>query len=292
MTKKTASKPKKVKKAAAATVADKKTAKKIEVTHKNNGVTALSLFAWNKWVALLYVVQAIALLVAAKAYSLPVTMTYLTKDTFASPSHEDVFAPAIRHLFDLNILYTLVVLLLLAAIVHGLYATLYRKRYEKELAEGVNRMRWAGYGVILSGVTVVAALIVGLRDATTLVALISLVLIANLAGLAVEVYSQRKNRRRLAYAIAGAADAMPWVIIGGSLATAVVVGTSELPIHVYGVVVAAIVSLILFAIAFTKRFRGTGKWENYLHAERAYSMVLFVLLTVITWIIFAGVLQP
>lgn len=292
MTKKTASKPKKTKTTTASATTSKKTTTKTVVTQKVSTVNALSLLSWNKWVAFLYLIQAIALVVAAKTYSLPVTMTYLTKDTFASPSHEDIFAPAVRHLFDLNILYALAGVLLLAALLHVLYATVYRKRYEKELEAGVNRMRWAGYSIITSSVTVIIALVVGLRDLTVLVPLVSLILIAHLAGLAVEVYSQRKNRRRLAYVIAGAADAMPWVVISGSLITATVLSTSELPLHVYGVVIAAVVSLLLFAVAFTKRFRNRGKWQEYMYAERAYSMVLFILLTLVTWIMFAGVLQP
>lgn len=300
MTKNTDSKTKKTKKPAASAVEKKKVtkkpAKKVEkqvVVAQVSTVNAAALATWNKWVAFLYLVQAVALVVAAKTYALPVTMTYLAKDTFASQEGADpIFAPAVRHLFDLNITYALAAILVLAAIVHGLYATVYRKRYEKELDAGVNRMRWAGYGVIVSGVVSVAALTIGLYDITVLIPLITLILLASLAGLAVEVYAQRKNRRRLAYVIAGVGAVMPWAVLAGSVATAGVISNDNIPAEAYGVVVGSIVSLLIFAVAFTKRFRGNGKWQQYMHAERAYSMTLFVLLTVVTWILFAGGMQP
>lgn len=300
MTKKTDSKTKKTKTATASVANKKKGAKKpaqkasaVTTAGNTSTVNAAALATWNKWVAFLYLVQAAMLVVMAKTYALPVTMTYLTKDTFASQDGEDpVFAPAVRHLFDINITYTLAALLAVAAIVHIAYATVYKKRYEKELDAGVNRMRWASYGLIVSGVVSVAALTLGLYDLTVIIPLIALTLLASLAGLAVEVYAQRKNRRRLAYVIAGFAAVVPWVVLGSSVAVAGVVSNDNIPAEAYGVVVGSVLSLLLFAVAFTKRFRGKGKWQQYMHAERAYSMTLFVLLTLVTWILFAGGMQP
>lgn len=268
-------------------------AKASVVSQKISTVNIAALGAWNKWVALLYLAQAVALVVAAKTYALPVTVTYLAKDTFASQEGKDaVYAPAVRHLLDLNITYALVAILLVAAIVHGMYATIYKKRYEAELEAGVNRLRWASYGVVVSGITTVVALTIGLNDVMVIAPVIVLVLLSCLAGLAVEVYAQRKNRRRLALVIAGVAAVAPWALFATSISIAGVVSNDNLPAEAYGVVIAPVVALIMFAVAFILRFRGRGKWQQYMHAERSYSMVLFVLVTLVTWILFVGRMQP
>lgn len=252
-----------------------------------------SLHAWNKWVAFLYILQAIALVVAGKAASLPVTINYLTKDTFVSKPDEDpVLALATRHLFDINLLYLLAGILVLAAIVHVVYATSYRSRYEKELQAEVNRLRWAGYGVISSGVAVVIALLVGVYDISLLFAFVALTILASLSGLAIEVYGQGKNRRRLIYTIGAVAALTPWVAVIGTFVSANVYGSGNIPAYVYSTVGSVFALHIVLLGMMYGKYRKSAQKTDYLRTERAYSVLLFVLLTAVTWQVFVGLLRP
>jgi hypothetical protein len=259
-----------------------------------NKLSVASLNTWNKWVAFLYLLQAAALVVAGTASSLPVTINYLTKDTFVSkPDENPVLALATRHLFDINLLYLLAGILVVAAIVHILYVTLYRSRYEKELQAEVNRLRWAGYGLVVAGVATVIGLIVGIYDISLLFTLIVLTVLASLAGLAIEVYGQGKNRRRLVYVIGAIATLSPWFVVIATLVSANVFGSGNIPAYVYSTVGSVLALHIVLIGLMHARYKKLGKHtSDYLRAERAYSVLLFVLLTAVTWQVFVGLLRP
>ncbi len=266
---------------------------KTKVTIRKQSVTAGSLKLWNKWLTVLYAAQGIAIVIIGVAYTAPVTTSFLTKDTLASKAGEDpVLAPAIRHLFDVNILYVLAATLLIAAITHLLLATVLHNRYEKELSAGVNRVRWAGYGVVTASVMTIIGLLVGVYDASLLGALIILVLLASLSGLAVEVYSQGKTRRRLAAVIGSIAAVTPWLVFGGFITGANVYGSGNIPAYVYGVVFSVFVLFAAFMIAQLCRYKKVGQWADYRYAERMYSVIIFVTLTALTWQLYAGILRP
>ncbi len=266
---------------------------KAVATAPKEKLSVASLQAWNKWVAFLYLLQAVALIVAGKAASLPVTINYLTKDTFVSkPDQDPVLALATRHLFDVNLLYLLAGILVLAAIVHAVYATSYQSRYEKELQAEVNRLRWAGYGVISSGVAVVVGLLVGVYDISLLFTFVVLTILASLAGLAIEVYGQRRSRRRLIYTIGGVAALGPWVAVIGTLVSANVYGSGNIPAYVYSTVGSVLVLHVVLLGMISAKYKKNTQKTDYLRTERAYSVLLFVLLTAVTWQIFVGLLRP
>jgi len=287
-TKTTVAKPKK------ATAATKKiTAEKVTASKPAKKLTAATLYAWNKWLALLYAAQGVAILVAGATYSLPVTTNFLTKDAFTSKAGETpVLAPAIRHLFDLNLVYVVAAFLFLAAIAHIIYATVYRDRYEKELAARVNRARWAGFGVIGAAMMVTISLLVGIQDISLLASLVGLTLIASLSGLAIEVYSRSTPRRRLPYVVAWIACALPWLVVGMYLLGANIYGSGNIPAYVYGVVISIFVLFIGFALNTYYQYKARGKWADYLYGERINSILLFLAVSALAWQVFAGVLLP
>lgn len=256
-------------------------------------LTTASLYAWNKWLALLYAVQGVALLIVSSVHLLPVTTNYLTKDTFVSKSGETpVLAPATRHLFDINIVYLVTALLIIAAITHVVVASVYRKRYEQELAAGVNRVRWAGYGLVAGTAIVTIGLLAGVYDISTLFVLFVLAIIASLSGLAVEVYSQGVSRRRLVYAIGNVAAIALWVVLAVYLIGANVYGSGNIPAFVYFLIGSMFVLSLGFALGVYFRYQKRGKWADYLYSERAYSILAFIAVSALTWQVFVGVLQP
>lgn len=281
----------KTKKATAAT--KKVAAEKITASKSAKKLTTATLYTWNKWLALLYAAQGVAILVAGAAYSLPVTATFLTKDAFTSKAGEaPVLAPAIRHLFDLNLVHVVAAFLFLAAIAHIIYATVSRDRYERELTARINRARWAGFGVTGAVMLLTISLLVGVQDISLLASLVGLTLIASLSGLAVEVYSRSTPRRRLPYVVAWIACALPWLVIGKYLLDANIYGSGNIPAYVYGIVISIFVLFAGFALNTYYQYKARGKWTDYLYGERINSILLFVAVSALAWQVFAGVLLP
>ncbi len=279
--KKTTTKSKKV---ATEKVTSKKTVKKI---------TNSSLYVWNKWLALLYLVQGVAIIIIGAAHALPVTTSFLTKDTFTSKVGEPpMLAPAVEHLFDINLVYLVAAFLFVAAVTHILFTTVYRKRYEQELAAGVNRLRWAGFGVAGALMLVTIGLISGVQDISLLLAFIGLTLIANLSGLGIEVYGQAATRRRLMCVLAWTASMLPWLVVAIYLLGANIYGSGDLPGYVYGIAASLFILFLLFARNMYLQHKRQGKWTNYLYGERAYNVLMFIAASALAWQVFAGALQP
>lgn len=293
-TKKPAASAAKTKKAPKAAVKEQKVvAEKVTAKKPAKKLSAASLYAWNKWLALLYAAQGVAIIVIGVAYSLPVTTSFLTKDTFTSKAGETpVLAPALQHLFDINLVYLVASFLFVAAITHILFATAYRNRYEKEISVGINRGRWAGFGVTGALMLVTISLISGVQDVSLLLVLVGTAIIASLSGLAIEVYSKGTPRRRLAYVIAWIASVLPWLVIGIYLLGANIYGSGNIPAYVYGIVASIFILFIAFALNVYFQYKGRGKWADYLYSERTNNILIFVAASALAWQVFAGVLLP
>lgn len=285
---------------ASAAVKSKKTAikaKKVtteKVTVKPlKKLTAASLYAWNKWLALLYVAQGVAILIAGAAYSLPITTNFLTKDTFVSKANETpVLAPAVEHLFDINLVYLVAAFLFVAAVTHILLATVLRSRFEQALVARVNRVRWAGFGVASALSIITIGLISGIYDISLLGMLAASVIIGSLAGLAIEVYSQGTSRRRLVYVISWVAAVLPWLVVATYLLGANVYGSGDIPAYVYGIYGSMTVLLLGIALSVYLQYKKHNKWADYLYADRAFTILTFIALSALAWQVFFGVLKP
>jgi hypothetical protein len=278
-TKKTATKSTK---AVAAKVTDKKPAKKL---------TAATLYAWNKWLALFYVAQGVAILILSTTQSLPVFTSFLTKDTFVSkPDETPVLAPAVEHLFDVNMAYLVAATLFVAGLTHIMLATVYRRRYELELVAKVNRVRWAGFGVAAALSIVVVGLISGVYDISLLGMMAVSVIVGSLAGLAIEVYGRGVSRRRLVYVMCWIAAVAPWAVVGAYLLGANVYGSGDIPAYVYGIYGSITVLLLGIALSMYFQFKKRGKWADYLYADRAFIILTFIALSALAWQVFAGLL--
>jgi hypothetical protein len=158
-------------------------------------ITYESLNTWNRSLAVLHGAQGVLLLLLASSATFPVTANYLTQDSLASQAAgHPVLAAATRHLFDVNLAYLVVAFFFMSAIAHGLIATVYRKRYETDLSQGMNKARWIEYGISASTMIVAIALLTGVYDLGSLTMIFSLVLIMNLSGLMMEIHNQTTKK--------------------------------------------------------------------------------------------------
>jgi len=241
-------------------------------------------FAWNKWLAITFALQGIAILVVSATKTLPVTMSYLTP----GPLGEGGMFNATHHIFDLDVAWLIAISLLSLAVVHTLLATAYRQRYEAELTAGVNRMRWAGYGVGGSVMAVAVALLGGISDLASLLMIVTLTLMVSLLGF----MQERKQGGRVAYILCTLAGVVTWTVLGMYLIGANIFGSGTMPAFLYWVYGSALVFYGAFAANFYLLRKQQGKWSDYLYGERMYMILGFVTATAIAWQIFAGTLRP
>lgn len=252
-----------------------------------------SLNKWNIGLAILLAQQAILLLILSRSYSLPVTTNYLTTDTLASQAADKtVWAPATHYLFDINLIYLVIAILLVGVFTHGFVASVYRKRYEADLKKGLNKVRWLTH--ILGGglVLITIALINGISDFSTLLAIFAMSEILGLFGLLVESRKELSQHPRVIGKITFVAFITPWLITAFYLFGAQIFGDRSLPAHVYwldGTI------FLLFAAKLVNNYlhsRKYKRWADYLYMEKTYLVLSFLLKSAIAWQIFFAVLNP
>ena len=100
------------------------------------------LFRLNIGAAILHFVQAIAVLVLANDFALPVTSFF-----WNDAPNNDMDIARLDRVFDVSIAWAAALFLFLSALFHLIVATVGRKTYENELSKEQNRFRWVEYSI-------------------------------------------------------------------------------------------------------------------------------------------------
>ncbi len=252
-----------------------------------------SLNRWNAIFGIVFLQEIILLLILSRDYSLPVTTNYLAVDSLASQTADKtVWAPASHHLFDINLIFLVAAILAVGALTHLLAASLYRKRYEADLKQGVNKLRWLTHIVGGGLVLITLALMNGVYDFSTLLAIFALVEVAGLFGLLVEARPEIKRHPRAATKLAFVAFITPWLIISFYLFGAQIFGDRSLPAHVYWLDISIFVLFVLKLLNNHLHKIKYNRWADYLFMEKTYLVLSFLVKSAIAWQIFFAVLNP
>lgn len=255
-------------------------------------VTKEDLKKWNIGLAVVYVLQAIALLFLSVNKLVTVNLSFITKDTLASElSGQSVYGTALRRLFDVNIVHILAVALLVMAIAHFALAMIARSRYEAGLAKNLNKYRWTIMGVGASLLLIAIALLAGVNTLNVLVPVAALVGAASTFACMME---QRNAKQKKIVWRPFAASA-----VFGALAF-LTVGLSLIGSRLYGTGPALYVCILFWSAALiaalsavmTWRFYRRNDQKRYLNLERAYALVALVFVSAVVWQIFVSALQP
>ena len=273
-------------------ISAKKLAAKIKTTKSN--ITTAQLYTWNKWLAVVYAVQGVALLILSTSKTFPLTTNYLTTDALATESSgETVFSVATRHLADVNMVHLVAVFLFIAAIAHAVIALWYKQRYEADLKKGVNKARWIEHGLSAGVMLVAIGLLNGVSDLSALLMLFAFNIVMNLLGLAAELYGNAKNNHNcLVYWAGGIAGIVPWIVFAIYLVGANMHGDGALPAFLYWIYATMLAYFVGNAVVVLLRYKKYGKWADYLYGERVYMVVGLLAKTALAWQIFAGILRP
>ena len=250
-------------------------------------ITMKRLRVFNLVAGFLHLLQAIAVLLLSKEFTLPISGSFLAFD----PATQSLF-PATKVLFDLSLPLLIAIFLFLSAAAHFFIATVYNKKYNAQVSRGINIARWIEYSLSASIMIVGIALLVGIYDIMSLVMLFSLVGIMNLLGLVMEVHNQTtKKTNWLSYWIGCLAGIIPWVAVAFTLWLGADNG-SDAPTFVYWIFVSIFLFFNTFAINMVLQYKKVGPWKNYLYGELVYIILSLVAKSLLAWQVFAGTLRP
>lgn len=250
-------------------------------------ITPSKLRKLNIFAGFLHLAQGIAIVILSKTFLLPVSGTYLNFNP-ATQSLE----PTTEVLFDLSLPLLIAIFFFMSAAAHFSIATVFNKRYNAQLAKGINVARWIEYTFSASVMIVAIALLVGIYDLMSLVMLFSLVAIMNLLGWVMEVHNQTtKKTNWLSYWIGCIAGIIPWAVIAFVLWLSADNGSAA-PGFVYGIFVSIFIFFNTFALNMVLQYKKVGPWKDYLYGELVYIILSLVAKSLLAWQVFAGTLRP
>lgn len=248
-----------------------------------------NLRAYNLVVGLLLLVQGIAmwLLSAAKNYKLPVTTNYLKWSAALKFP-----APVLEKVGDIQVGLLVATFLLLSGLFLLGNATIWRKKYEEWLGQGINLFRWMEYSITSSLMIVVIAMLCGVYDMSTLILIFSLNACMILFGWVMEVHNQTtKKTDWTAYIFGCFAGLVPWVVMGLYFYNAILSNASAVPVFVYWIFWSLFISFNVFAINMILQYKKIGKWQDYLYGEYAYITLSLVAKALLAWQVWSGTLR-
>lgn len=250
-------------------------------------ITMPKLQKLNLVMAGLHAIQGVLVLVLSRSFDLPISGSYL-----AFNERSQQLEPATTTLFSLSLPMLIAAFFFMSALAHTIIATVYRRRYEQGLKQGINKARWVEYAVSASTMMVAISLLVGIYDAASLAMVFTLTAIMNLMGLVMEIHNQTtKKTSWLSYNIGCLAGIVPWVAIVLYLWLGAANGSSA-PTFVYWIFVSIFVFFNCFAINMLLQYKKIGPWRDYLYGERAYIILSLVAKSLLAWQVFGGTLRP
>jgi hypothetical protein len=241
----------------------------------------------NAVMALLHFSQGVLMVYLSTAREWTITSTYLDFESEGS----ELF-PALEPLGSFQLASLVAAFLFISAIAHALIATVLYDSYVAYLKRGMNPYRWYEYAISASVMIVVIAMLAGIWDLGTLVALFGLVAVMNLMGLLMERHNQRTEQTDwTAFVVGCLAGVVPWITIAIALAGSYTFGDSAPPDFVIGIFVSIGILFNLFAINMVLQYKQVWRWEEYLFGEWIYIVLSLVAKSALAWQVFAGALN-
>ena len=236
---------------------------------------------YNLAAATLHAAQAIAVVVFANTFSLPVRASYMT-----GPPGPGVGTRTVT-LFDLRFAWAIAAFFALSAVAHLVIAWPAWGSYQAQLAEHRNPYRWLEYSLSASIMIVLIAMLVGISDVAALVALVGVNAAMIGFGWLQERY-ESPGQSLGPFWLGCLAGAIPWVAIG------IYLGGPGAALHppafVYAIFGSLFVAFNCFAVNQWLQYRQIGRWRDYLIGERASVTRSLVAKSLLAWQIFASAL--
>ncbi len=238
----------------------------------------LDLRRWNLGLTVLHAAQALAVLVLASDFAIDLSTAYPE-----GPPGSRLPLPSTA--FDVPIGAAVAAFLALAALDHGLTATVLRTRYEGDLKRGINRFRWIEYSLSATIMILLIAFYAGITQLAAAIAIIGANVAMILFGWLQEKMNppDRGSTTMLAFWFGCIAGAAPWAAITLNL-----VGSETVPGFVYGIFISLFVFFMSFALNQYLQYREIGSWRSYAFGEKIYLVLSLGAKSALAWQIFGG----
>ncbi len=243
---------------------------------------------FNLIMGFLHLAQGVAMIVLSNATTYPIYTNYLRFDAAAR-----ALTPNPQLLLNLRFGPAVACFLLISALAHLYLATVGYPRYVRDLAQGMNPVRFYEYALSSSLMIALIGMLVGLWDLGALILIFALNATMNLFGIMMEKHNQRTPRTDWTAFVYGCfAGIVPWVVVTMHFLGAVSSGEAKPPAFVYAIVPTLFVFFNIFAVNMVLQYKKIGLWRDYLFGERVYIILSLSAKTVLCWVIFAGTLAP
>jgi len=243
-----------------------------------NEARLANLRRWNLGLTVLHAAQAVAVLILASDFAIDLSTAYPE-----GPPGSRLPLPTTA--FDVPIGMAVSVFLALAALDHGLTATVLRTRYEGDLRRGINRFRWVEYSLSATIMILLIAFYAGITQLTAAIAIIGTNVSMILFGWLQESMNppDRDTTTMLPFWFGCIAGAAPWVAISLNI-----FGSETVPGFVYGIFISLFLFFMSFALNQYLQYRKIGPWRSYAFGEKAYLVLSLGAKSALAWQIFAG----
>jgi hypothetical protein len=247
----------------------------------------IELQSINRKAGALHFVQAIVMLVVLNsATKIPIVTRFFDQTS-------DGIRPVERILFEFPIALIAPIFLLISALFHFYIASpLYIRRYEQNIKNGINPLRWWEYSISSSLMLVVLMMLGGLIELPTVIFIFTLNFIMNMMGLMMEKHNQLTQKTDwFAFNIGVLAGIVPW-IMGGLYFW---VSTSNISDAIPGYARFGFLLTFLFfnsfAVNMWLQYKKVGKWKDYAYGEKGYIILSLTAKTALGWVIVLGTLR-
>jgi hypothetical protein len=236
---------------------------------------------YNLAAGCVHLAQAVAIVVLANNFALPVRATYMT-----GPPGPTVGSQTVTF-FDLNFAWAIAAFFGLSALAHFSVAGPRWASYQAQLGKGRNPYRWLEYSLSASIMIVLIAMLVGINDIAALTALIGVN--ASMIGFGwMQERYEEPGASLGPFWIGCLAGIVPWVAISIYL---IGPGADQhAPGFVYGIFFSLFILFNCFAVNQWLQYKQLGKWKDYLTGERAYITLSLIAKSLLAWQIFAATL--
>lgn len=251
----------------------------------------LKLRKFNLAMGVLHLVSALIMLSLLPESSAPVWGSFLTYDQGdpLNPNDDTIF-PVTEVLFNLPIGIFVSLFLFVSAIAHfALASPQGYPWYVKNLDKGMNPARWYEYMISSSIMIVVVAMLCGIYELSSLIALFALNATMNMMGLMMEVHNQSTQKTNwLAFKIGCFAGFVPWLVMGIYFFAAILPNAETVPTFVYAIFFVIAIFFNVFALNMVWQYRRKGKWADYLYGEKVYIILSLTAKSALAWFVFGG----
>jgi hypothetical protein len=242
------------------------------------------LQTFNRIAGITHLIQGVVLfLILNPETTIPVITRFFDETT-------DGVRPVSETLFEFPIALIAPIFLLMSAAAHLLISSpFYVRRYEQNIAKGINPVRWWEYAFSSSIMLVVLLMLGGLIEVSTVVFIFALNFVMNLMGLMMEKYNQLTDRTSwLPFNIGVFAGIVPWIMGGLYFWVSTSNIADSIPVYAQFGFLLTFLFFNSFAINMWLQYKKIGKWSVYAYGEKAYIVLSLVSKSALGWIIVLG----